>query len=110
MTKPGNRSLQNSVAFAAAVAALGVSVGVTVENARAAGPQGKGDTVQYKHVRERGAAATQSKIEASRMKEREAGRGAINGPGSSRMLNPQPLPPKPAFGAPGELVPAVKKQ
>lgn len=51
MSKSEKMALQKSLAFAAAVAALGVSVGVAVENARAegAGPQGKIGAVQDKH-------------------------------------------------------------
>jgi hypothetical protein len=156
-SKSDSRTVQGVLVLAAAIAALGVSVGVPVEDALAAQlPDAQGDPAPRTRAVEpafsligqpgqRQGAADSSRrrteiaaYELYRGQKRamgdgsvkqgarpgasmrdpgpagrsrsknpgSAGRGgignrAVRGPGSSRMLNPQPLPPKSRLGAPG---------
>lgn len=122
MKKSDDRTINMILAYAAAIAALGASVGAMPEQAQAASPAGEPQGAsQAKIERRQGVGATQMKYKAEQLKWRKAkgaGSAARPGakdpgpsqtPGRGTKLNPQPEPPKPAFGAPGELVPAVKR-
>jgi hypothetical protein len=97
MKKSDRESLHNTLALAAAIAALGTSVGATLEQALAATPAEEQSASQSKTTRKQGGDAAQGKIKggASQLKlERKTG-----APGSDNSLNPQPLPPKQGIGA-----------
>lgn len=122
MIKSDRPSLHKTLALAAAVAALGTSVGATLQQAWAESPQVPAAS-QLKITRERGGDVNQMKFRAEQDKVRKAkgaqnptvGRPGMKDPapvqtlGGGNMLNPQPLPPKGASGAPGELLPARKQ-
>lgn len=134
MSKPDSRPLHKTLAFAATLAALGASVGVSTEPAHAQqpgknyapmlenrgrgmepiGPAQGGATIT--HGGRFGAgqgkempAAKQGKYRTGAGQMKELG-GAGGAPGSANMLNPQPLPPKQGLGgAGGTQSPAVQK-
>ncbi len=106
MKKSNSKSFQKTLTFAVTVAALGASLGVPVERALAASPtgdsaqmsgpnsgavQGKLENRRKMGARQMKWAANQHKWAANQYKENKAKTPA--GPGSSNMLNPQPLPP-----------------
>lgn len=115
MKKSNSKSFQKTLTFAVTVAALGASLGVPVEQALAAPPTGdpaqmsapNSGAVQGKLEKRREMGARQMKWEANQYKENKAKTPAA--PGSSNMLNPQPLPPKQGSGLAGGQLPAVQK-
>jgi hypothetical protein len=110
MKKSRRPSFQETLAFAATVAALGASVGVPVERVLAAGSQqdqatpgqssaAKARATQQKADRKLETGATQMKWKANQQKEKSAKAiGGSGAAGSNVMLNPQPLPPKQGLG------------
>jgi len=129
MKKFDSQSLQRTLAFAAAVAALGASVGASAQQTLP-GPAAENGArpflpnagaSQYKMDRGQRAGAMQGKVRAgaTQMKFRAGAHqlkydNAVtpDSPGSNNMLNPQPLPPKQGIGAPGAAgvqLPAVQK-
>jgi len=135
MSKSDNRPLHKTLAFAATLAALGASVGVSPAPAHAQQPsknyapllENRGTGMQpinpgqnqntiggkSRIGAEQGKvmpAAKQAKFKtgAGQLKYERSGAGGA--PGSASMLNPQPLPPKQSFGgAGGAQLPAVQK-
>ena len=134
MSKSDNRPLHKTLAFAATLAALGASVGVSPAPAHAQQPSknyapllenrgpgmhtieptqnqntiGGKSRIGGEQYKER-SGATQGKVRtgAGQAKfEHSSGGGA---PGSENMLNPQPLPPKQGIGGAGAQLPAVAK-
>ena len=115
MKTSNSKSFQKALTFAATVAALGASLGVPLEQALAASPTGGTDqmsapnfgAVQGKLEKRRETGARQMKWKANQYKENKTKTPAA--PGSSNMLNPQPLPPKQGSGLAGGQLPAVQK-
>lgn len=132
MKKSDSQSLQKTLAFAATVAALGASVGVPVEQALAApqnqtsgsGPLLLAFTLVEETGAKKGAQSSAAKSGAVQQKA-DRGQGAqrwgtrqgkenkakAGAPGSTNMLNPQPLPPKQGLGinSAGQQSPAIQK-
>jgi len=123
--KPDSQNLNKTLVYAAAVAALGTSVGATIEHALAQSEQGKIGAVQDKTSPLRGGGAAQLKYESNQHKHSEYGGGVRPiGPGASELTisgknrigatqdkAKAGASQKKAINGPGgrELVPAVKQ-